>query len=49
MPIYETLNNPDDEDETVLVMPLLRRWNDPYFETVGEAVDMFGQLFEVRL
>ena len=45
--IYETLKIPDDDDETILVMPLLRAWNNPRLETVGEAVDLFGQLFEV--
>ena len=33
--------------QSTLVMPLLRRFNDPPFETVGEAVEFFRQIFEV--
>jgi hypothetical protein len=39
---------PDDDDINVLVMPLLRDWNSPVLKTVGEAMAMFGQLFEVK-
>jgi len=46
VPIYEVLNVPDDDDKVILVMPLLRQWNSPEFETIGEAVDFFGQLFQ---
>ncbi|VDB95698.1 unnamed protein product [Peniophora sp. CBMAI 1063] len=31
---------------TVLVMPFLRAFDDPAFETVGEAVEFFRQIFE---
>ena len=34
--------------ESTLVMPLLRRFDDPPFQTVGEAVEFFRQIFEVR-
>ncbi|KAJ6538806.1 hypothetical protein DFH09DRAFT_1397385 [Mycena vulgaris] len=30
----------------ILVMPLLRTFGDPRFETIGEGVDFFGQIFE---
>lgn len=33
----------------ILVMPLLRRYDSPPFNTVGEAVDFFRQIFEVWL
>jgi len=46
VPIYETLKVPDDDDMIILVMPFLRDWDSPHLETVGEAVDLFGQLFE---
>jgi len=46
VPIYETLKVPDDDDRIILVMPFLRSWDNPHLETVGEAVDLFGQLFE---
>ena len=40
----------DSEDDTmIMVMPLLRPYNDPSFDTIGEAVECFRQLFEVVL
>jgi hypothetical protein len=33
----------------ILVMPFLRDWGSPDLTTVGEAMDLFGQLFEVCL
>ena len=47
VPIYEVLDVPDDEDASILVMPLLRPLDNPRFITVGEAVECFRQLFEV--
>ena len=32
-----------------MVMPLLRPYDDPNFDTIGEAVECFRQLFEVVL
>ncbi|KAH9937743.1 hypothetical protein B0H21DRAFT_758128 [Amylocystis lapponica] len=46
VPIYEILQCPDDEDTILLVMPILRQYNSPRLQTVGEAVDFFHQLFE---
>ncbi|KAH7889063.1 hypothetical protein F5I97DRAFT_785413 [Phlebopus sp. FC_14] len=47
-PFYEVLTVDDDDDGTVvIVMPLLRSYNDPYLDTIGEAVDFFRQIFEV--
>ena len=48
VPFYEILQDPTDEDTLIIVMPLLRRYIDPTFLTVGEAVECFRQLFEVR-
>jgi hypothetical protein len=31
----------------ILVIPLLRPFHSPTFDTVGEAIDCFRQLFEV--
>lgn len=45
--ISEVLDVPDADNLHILVMPLLRRFNSPSFKTVGEAVDCFGQIFEV--
>lgn len=47
VPIYEVLKVPDEDDKIILVMPMLREWDEPLFETVGEGVDFFSQLFEV--
>ena len=49
VPVYEILDVPDDEDLKLIVMPLLRRFFDPRFLTVGEAVEFFRQTIEVRL
>ncbi|KAI0930004.1 hypothetical protein AcW1_008785 [Taiwanofungus camphoratus] len=46
VPIYEVLEVPDECDTVLLVMPLLRRYNNPQFQTVGEAVEYFRQVFE---
>jgi hypothetical protein len=48
-PIHEVLKVPDNDDRIILVMPLLRPYNDPPFETFGETVDFFGQIFEVYI
>jgi len=44
VPALEVLDVPDDEKSVVLVMPFLRQYNDPRFETVGEAVEFFRQI-----
>jgi hypothetical protein len=49
VPIYETLEVPDNGEQRILVMPFLREALDPRFETVGETLDFFHQVFEVRL
>lgn len=46
-PLYDVLQVPDDEDIVILVMPLLRRYTDPRYATIGEAVAFFRQVFEV--
>lgn len=48
VPLHEVLKVPDDEDVLILVMPQLRFCNKPPFDTVGEAVEFFRQIFEVR-
>jgi len=42
----EVLDLPND-DEQILVLPFLRPFNSPTFDTFGEAIDCFRQLFEV--
>lgn len=48
MPIYEILKIPGDATFVVLVMPLLRDWDSPRFDTIGECLDVFFQIFKVR-
>ncbi|KAJ7452116.1 hypothetical protein B0H11DRAFT_2074354 [Mycena galericulata] len=45
VPIYELLR-PDLSDVIVIVMPLLYRVQCPEFDTIGEAVECFRQMFE---
>ena len=47
VPIFEVLDVPDKDNEFILVMPLLRRFQSPWFVTVGESVEFFRQIFEV--
>ena len=47
--LLDVLQVPDDADQVILVMPLLRRHDEPRFNTVGEVVDFFQQIFEVSL
>lgn len=46
VPILESLQVPDDESLVIIVMPLLREYCQPRFDTFGEAVDFFSQIFE---
>ncbi|KIJ18440.1 hypothetical protein PAXINDRAFT_167041 [Paxillus involutus ATCC 200175] len=46
IPIYDVLLVPEDEDRVILVMPLLGEYSEPPFDTIGEAVECFRQLFE---
>jgi hypothetical protein len=48
IPLLQTLDVPDDADLVIIVMPLLREYDDPRFDTYGEAIDCIKQLFEVR-
>ncbi|KAI0952734.1 hypothetical protein AcW1_007137 [Taiwanofungus camphoratus] len=46
VPIHDILQDTHDEDILIMVMPFLRLYNDPRFETVGEALEFFRQAFE---
>lgn len=48
VPLFSTLQVPDDEDKLIIIMPLLRVHDDPRFDTIGEAVEFFRQIFEVK-
>ena len=47
VPILQILAVPDDADLIVIVMPLLRVYDSPRFDTIGEAVECIRQFFEV--
>jgi hypothetical protein len=46
-PFYDVLRVPDDEDRVILVVPLLYRIENPPFQTIGEVIEFFRQIFEV--
>ncbi|KAI0744020.1 hypothetical protein C8Q80DRAFT_1272622 [Daedaleopsis nitida] len=45
-PTLDVLEDPLDDDQRLIVMPLLRMYDEPKFTTVGEAVEFFRQAFE---
>jgi hypothetical protein len=47
VPVYEVLAVPDLPDEEILVTPTLRKFDDPRFDTVGEAMECLRQIFQV--
>ena len=49
VPLYDVLPLLDDPDVSIIVMPYLVRFHTPAFETVGEVVDFFLQIFEVLI
>ncbi|KAG1827806.1 hypothetical protein EV424DRAFT_1389290 [Suillus variegatus] len=44
--MLDVLQVPNEADETILVLPLLRPFNNPPFETIGEIIDFTRQVFE---
>ncbi|KAF8919128.1 kinase-like domain-containing protein [Mucidula mucida] len=46
VPILDVLQSPHSEDVKLVVMPRLRLFSDPPFDTVGEFIDAFRQIFE---
>ena len=47
VPVYDVFGVPDDDNLRILVLPLLRKYDDPPFDTVGEVVDCLRQVLEV--
>lgn len=45
--MLDVLEPPEEPDVVILVTPLLRPFNNPLMESVGEAVEFFRQVFEV--
>jgi hypothetical protein len=48
VPLLDVLEVPEYEGMFLLVMPILRPFNQPRIWTFGEAVEFFRQVFEVR-
>ncbi|KAJ7196504.1 kinase-like domain-containing protein [Mycena pura] len=46
IPVLDVLQDPFDDDKQIIVMPRLIRFDEPIFDTVGEVVDCFRQIFE---
>ncbi|KAJ7760918.1 hypothetical protein B0H16DRAFT_1312522 [Mycena metata] len=46
IPLLDVLHPPNDSDLQILVMQLLRKCNSPPFDTFGEVIDFFNQIFE---
>ncbi|KAF7376616.1 Protein kinase domain-containing protein [Mycena sanguinolenta] len=46
VPILGVLQPPDDENVKIVATPLLRECDNPRFDTFGEAVEFFRQIFE---
>ncbi|KAJ7282662.1 kinase-like domain-containing protein [Mycena rebaudengoi] len=46
VPVYEVLETPTDPNIQILVMPFLFRYDRPRFDTFGEVIAFFKQIFE---
>ena len=46
-PLLDVLQDPHDSDMQLVVLPFLKRYNEPKFATIGEAVEFFRQALEV--
>jgi len=44
--IIEVLQDPKEEGASIIVMPFLKTYDEPRFQTVGEAVEFFRQTLE---
>jgi hypothetical protein len=49
VPLLEILEIADSPDQKLIVMPFLRPFDNPRFQTFGEFVSFFSQICDVRL
>src|SRR6267154_4251203 len=49
VPLLDILELPNEPGQKLIVMPFLRPFDNPRFETYGEFVSFFSQICEVRL
>ena len=47
VPLLDVLSPPDDLEHDIVVLALLREYDDPPFETVGEALAFLREVLEV--
>ncbi|TEB23480.1 other/AgaK1 protein kinase [Coprinellus micaceus] len=45
-PLLDILRRPEDEGQTIVVLPVLRPYDNPDFDTIGEALDFLRQILE---
>ena len=43
VPVYEILQVPEEDDDILIVMPYLRKYDSPRFEMIGELVGFFSR------
>ena len=48
VPLLDILEPPDEPEQKVIVMPFLRPFDNPRFQTFGEFVSFFSQICDVR-
>src|SRR5260221_11210921 len=48
VPLLEVIGLPDAHDQKLMVMPLLRPFDQPCFQTFGEFAAFFTQICDVR-
>uniref|UniRef100_A0A8H7XMQ5 Protein kinase domain-containing protein n=1 Tax=Psilocybe cubensis TaxID=181762 RepID=A0A8H7XMQ5_PSICU len=46
VPVYEVLDIPNDPEHSIIVMPLLYPFHITRFDTIGECLDFFYQIFK---
>ena len=49
VPVLDVFQDPLEPDMSLLVMPLLRRFNDPEFGTINEVMDFVRQSIDVNV
>lgn len=45
VPTCDVLQVPDDHNTLIIVTPFLRAYDSPKFDTIGEIIDFFRQIF----
>lgn len=49
VPLLDTLELPNEPEQKLIVMPFLRPFDNPRFQTFGEFVSFFSQICDVSL